>query len=424
MIKSIVFCLSAIFITAVPLAGQAQQREKLTLLDCFEQASEYSYRLESTGQQAIAAQQQTEIQKSMALPEISANVIGNSQHLTPYNFQQAFLLVQADWSLGDFIMKTSMADQNMALAAQARQEQVQLQLMQRLTVLYMTMLQKKAQLNLIRERKNLLNDHLVMTRALWEAGSKTELDLLQTRTEITRQEEQVASLMMDYNNARLELTRLMGKTDTVGFGIKQVHLQNLELQQDGAVLDTLLANHPLIRNIDYQVLAQQERRRNIRAGQLPKVNVQSGYVSDADPTGDGNYWQIMAGIRMPLFRWGRTEYQTQQLKADVRTLQLRKEEILRELNIRVNQILEKLRKYRTIYTKQQTRLDFANQAFHLADVNYEAGLTTNLEYLTVQEQYSETKINLQETMLMYAVNLVEYFVVTGQTEQLTLLYEN
>lgn len=400
----------------------AQDVEQLSLKACFDKAEQYSFRMEESRQKAVSARGAFEQKKTVALPEIFVDGGGNSQYLKPYNFQQVWLQVRVDWSLGDLFMKTSLTGQNRILAAEAQREQVRLELKQRIAVLYMSVLQKQVEIDLYNERLRLLQGHLLMTRALWQAGTQSEIDVLQTQSEITRLEEQVERVIIQRNNSKLELAKLLGITLVKSFDILPVQLKGLEVQHIPQWTDTLISRHPLIRTLDFQIKAETEKGRMIKAEQFPRFNMQTGYVSDADPTSDGNYWQIMGGLSIPVFRWGRTSYQHQQLIADVQTLTLQKEEVKRELTIHLNQVLERLNNYRSIYLKQIKRLEYAGQAYSLADIHYQAGLITNLEYLTVQEQYMETKNSLQETMLLYGLNLVEFYVITGQAEDLDILY--
>ncbi len=399
-----------------------QETEKLSLQTCFDRAEENSFLIERSTQQANSARESYEQQKTIALPEILGDAGGNSQFLSPYNFQQAWLLVKVDWSLGDLFMKTSITNQNRILAFEAQREQVRLELRQRITILYMSILQNQVQIDLFNERLELLREHLLMAQALWQAGTQSEIDVLQTKTEITRIEEQVINVEIQFENINFELGKLIGKTVSDTFEVLPVQLDDLELQQIPKWSDTLIVNHPLMRTLDYQIIAENEKGRNIRAEQYPRFNMQTGYVSDADPTGEGNYWQILGGVNIPIFRWGRTGYQKQQLKADVQTLVMQQEEVKRELTIHVNQVLERLDKYRGLYLKQAEQLEYSNQAFQLAEIHYQAGLLTNLEYLAVQQRYTETQISIQETMLKYGVNLVEFYVITGQSEELDRLY--
>lgn len=402
----------------------SQKAETITLKDCFARAEEYSFRMEESSQKIIAARGVFDQRKTVALPEFSMDVLGNSQHLSPYNFQQVSLLAQVDWSLGDLFMKTSMVDQNKILALEAQREQVRIELMQRITILYMSILQQRVQIDLFNERLDLLREHLLMTKALWQAGTQSEIDVLQTQTEITRLEEQIVELNIQRNNSKLELVRIMGISDIDSIEVKALQLENLDVQHIPVWSDTLIESYPLVRSLNFQIQAETEKGRFIRAEQLPHFMMQTGYVSDSDPTSDGNYWQILAGLNVPIFRWGRTNYQNQQLKADVQILVMQQEEIKRELNIYLNQIMERLNNYRDIYLKQINRREFSSQAFNLANIHYQAGLITNLEYLAVQQRFTETQIALQETLLRYGVNLVEFFVITNQVDNLDILFTN
>ncbi len=411
-----------IVIIAIRFEVMAGGADTLSLQRCMEKAETYSFRIEEFKQKSNAAQSAVEQQKIFALPEFSIDGGVNSQFLSPYNFQQSWLLMRVDWSLGDLFMKTSVMNENQVLALKAKKEQVRLQLMQRVAMLYMGILQKDVQLHLYKERLQLLNGHLLMARALWQAGTQSEIDVLQTQSEITRLEEVMITIEVARDNLKLELGKLMGVSESDSFGITPVNLEALESQQVPYWEDSMIARHPLIRTIDYQILAENEKSRFIKAQQIPTFSMRTGYVSDADPTSDGNYWQITGGINIPVFRWNRTSYQKQQLIADVVSLNMQRAEIRRELNIQIGKVLERLDKYRELYQKQLQRLDYADQAYKLADIHYQAGLITNLSYLNLQEQYSETKIALQDTMLKYSLNLVEFFVITGQMEDIDILF--
>ena len=414
--------ISILFFGTLCAKVYGQEMEKLSLQTCFDRAEDNSFLMERSMQKANSARESYEQQKTVALPEILGDAGGNSQFLSPYNFQQTWLLVKVDWSLGDLFMKTSITNQNRVLAFEAQREQVRLELRQRITLLYMSVLQSQVQIDLFNERLELLREHLLMAQALWQAGTQSEIDVLQTKTEITRIEEQVVNVEIQFENMMFELGKLIGKTVSDTFKVLPVLLDDLELQQIPVWSDTLIVNHPLMRTLNFQIIAENEKGRNIRAEQYPRFNMQTGYVSDADPTAEGNYWQILAGLNIPIFRWGRSGYQKQQLKADVQTLVMQREEVKRELNIHINQVLERLDKYRGLYLKQTERLEYSNQAFLLAEIHYQAGLLTNLEYLAVQQRYTETQISIQETKLRYGVNLVEFYVVTGQSEELYRLY--
>lgn len=57
----------------------------------------------------------------------------------------------------------------------------------------------------------------------------------------------------------------------------------------------------------------------------------------------------------------------------------------------------------------------------LATANYQAGLITNLEYLTAQKELAENELTKQETRLDYLLNLIEIYTLTNQTAKIAQL---
>jgi len=67
------------------------------------------------------------------------------------------------------------------------------------------------------------------------------------------------------------------------------------------------------------------------------------------------------------------------------------------------------------------RLQNAQQALQLADENYRAGLSTNLEYLAAQGEMLDAEQGLQEARSEYFLSLVDLYILTGQADRVSNL---
>ena len=390
----------------------------LTLKDCLQRAQQNSYRLKADEQRIESAQQNFYFDKSRTRPQISGELAGEQRLFDQYSFNQVVALVHADWSLGDFLLKTARAAQQDVLMAKAEKEQIRLQTSRRAALLYMSSLQKQTQADLLKNRLDLLQAHHNVAQALWQAGTRTQLDVLQTESEMSQIQEQMARLDIERQNLLQELGRLMDVQKTESLQLGAIETATICTQPAPTLAAGMLRSNPIMMALNYQIKAQQIRTRAVRAQQLPHVHVAGGYFADSDPTGDGNYYQMNAGIDLPLFRWGQTKFQRQESRALTQSLQLQQKDVERELIIHIEQTIKTLDKLKNVLDLQNNRLNTTQKAFQFAEANYQAGLITNLDYLSAQQQLTETQMAIQKTQLEYVMNLIEFYVTTNQVEKI------
>ena len=400
-----------------PVIGTARSAT-LTLKDCLLRVQQNSHILQAYQHRAEASRKNYQFEKARTLPQFSGELSREQRYLQPFRFRQQWALVHGDWALGDFLLKTARAADQDMLMAKAEKEQIRLQVVRRAALLYVNYLQKQASIDLLQRRVNLLKVHHDVARALWQAGTRTQLDVLQTESQLSQLAEQMAVLDMQQQNLLQELMRLTGWQQADSLRLQPIDAVAICARPLPEAGDELLQSNPLVRALDFRIKAQRIRTLNARAQQLPHVYVDGGFFADGDPSGDGNYWQVDAGITLPLFQWGTTKYQRQRSQALVQSLESRKKDVQRELKINIEQTLEKMRKLKRVLGLQQSRLQTVEKTFRFAEANYQAGLITNLDYLSAQQQLTATKIAIQETQLEYVMNLVEFYIMTNQVEKI------
>jgi len=392
----------------------AQSGSTVSLKTCLERAQKNSYRLMADEQKIKAAQQKYQLGHSQTLPQFSGELAREQRYLEPYNFRQQWALIHSEWALGDFFLKTASAFQQDVLVDQVKKEQTRLELVRRVSLLYITILQKQIQADLLKKRLDLLKVHHEVAQALWQAGARNQLDVLQTESEISQLKEQMAALELEQDKLLEELAWLMDWHSSSKLHLKPINAAKICSLPIPEVKPENLQSNPFVQVLEFQIKAQRLRLQTIKAQQFPRLQVIGRYMTDGDPTGDGNYWQVTAGINLPLFQWGATKFQRQQSQAIMQSLQLQKKEVERELSIHFEQTLKKLMKLKQILALQNERLKTTEKTFQFAEANYQAGFITNLEYLSAQQQLTETQIAMQKTQLEYVMNLIEFYIITNQ----------
>ncbi|MDZ7290329.1 MAG: TolC family protein [candidate division KSB1 bacterium] len=402
-------------------SGLLAQAQTLSLAQCLELARQHSFRLQAAAQQVQAAGAVYRSGRSRYFPHVGAALSHAQSFYRHYDFRQQAGQAGLDWGIGDWLLQSAEAERKNWLAEEANREQIALEVTQRVAALYLAILQMQVKLELLANRRQLLNEHAQVANALWLAGARTQFDVLQTQAAIQQLQEEMLAAELEADNLRRELAQRLALPDYRALQLRDFPSSFSAIDSLAELRPISLQQNPLLKSLALQYEAQQLRLRQVRAARLPHLQFAGGYVVDRDPTAEGNYWQVGAGLQFPLFRWGLSKFQQQEIRAGARALQLQQAETGRELQIQLDQINTKLEKLREIYRAQEQRLEVNQKSFQLATANYKAGLITNLEYLAAQKDLTENQLTLQETRLSFLLGVIERYTLTNQTAKIAVL---
>jgi outer membrane protein TolC len=402
----------------------AQAPDTLTLENCIRLAEENSYQLQADNFEIAVAENAVSIAESRALPKISAELAMDNRFLQPYYFNQMWATVHADWSLGDLIKKTGRSSLQEVETRKLEREQHRLEVIGRSTSLYMSILQVIKQIEILGVKVNFLNRHYQVSMGMWTAGLRSELDMLQTESEIARLKEDSSRLTMVLNDLHIELAHLIGWNQAVDLHLASLGLDSLAAGSVPDISIENLKNNPVLSSYDSRYTSENLRMDEITANQIPYFSLGSGVVKDADPTGDGNYVQINAGLTIPIYSGKAFTYQKQGSKAMMESLLAQRSEAERELLIHLLKVHDKLVSTKNLMELQQHRLDISARAVDFAEVNYKAGITSNIEFIASQQQLTNTELEIEETRLEYAMNLIEFYITNNQVDHIVGMGNN
>ncbi len=392
----------------------------ISLSQCIDSVQSHSYLLRAGEFNTEATAKSVDIRHAGYMPSISGDVGGEGRFLgsDQYNFGQQWTMVHGDWSLGNLISKTELVAKQELVTAKLKQEKTVIDGVSRVTSLYMNVLQKKKQLELLDERIAFLETHKEVANSLWKAGVKTRLDVLQTETEISITQEDKVRGEMEIKNSLQELARL------TGFNEDSITLVSVDAASlvDGIVENTLdpllITANPMYRILQSQVQTQQLRINDIEAKQWPHVVVGGGFYVDGDPTADGNYWLLQTGITVPIYQWKAIKNEKSQVMLISESKNMELQDLERELTIHVSKTITRLEELKKMLEVSKARLNTLQESLELAKLNYKAGWITNLELLAVQQQTTRNLIRIEAVRLEYILNLIEYYLTTNQISRI------
>jgi outer membrane protein TolC len=187
---------------------------------------------------------------------------------------------------------------------------------------------------------------------------------------------------------------------------------------DASALRASETRRPELRALALDVDAAAESVEAAYGAYWPSISVDLAFLLSRDSEPQELDWTSALEISIPLFTGGRIE-------ADIRTALSR----LRESKLRLS-------RFRRVITRDlaltreniasadrridalRVRLDAASRALDLAESQWRAGLATNLERLTAQDELLSVELELAQTVLDRALAAVERLRVTGRIREL------
>ena len=151
---------------------------------------------------------------------------------------------------------------------------------------------------------------------------------------------------------------------------------------------------------------------------MPHLQMYTGYTYDADPTGDGNYFLLGIGATLPVYSWKKKQYQMHEIDFSADAIHSQAKTTERDLTIRFEQIAEQIRQLKNVMDFQDVKLHNDQDASKMAELNYRAGLASNLDFLNAAQKLTETRLNSNTVYYQYLKSLIVFWLLTNQVEKI------
>ena len=261
-----------------------------------------------------------------------------------------------------------------------------------------------------------LNKHLDFVTKKMETGSAIKYEIVSTRVKISSVENQLTEIKNNKDIQIINLNLLLGKPDYF-FTVKD------ELQYDFKFLpiDSLYRIAEQSRDEMHIAKKKEELAQwNIKYAETfnkPAINfsANAGFKNGYQPEVEklkGNYF-LGLGARVPLFDANRTKINLKIQNSNLQANQFETENIDRTImnEVSVN--------YSTLIISQKKieqfklQLEQAEEAYALAETNYQFGTITNLDLLDAASMLAESKLLLLKANIDRQINIIKLNASTG-----------
>jgi outer membrane protein, protease secretion system len=457
MPRLIIACaLAAVPLLAVPLAfaqtpaaaaanTAAQQAAPLTLSQAYRAAMEQDATIRAARAATDARRERLPQARSQLLPNVSATLTRNKNHLDsttpgagglPVNDEQRYTSsnraltirqpIFRPYQIADYRQaKAQVADANAVLDKETQNVAV------RVATAYLEALLAQDQLALVRTQKATYTTLLDAARKRFSAGAgvRTDIDDAQAKLDLTTAQELEARQNVDYTRRALQVLVNSPVTAIAPLDDRRLKLQrpNPDRLEDWTARAEL--NSPEMRSLVAQREAARHEIDKARSGHLPTLDAVAQWsVSDSDNVTriNSKYDNKAIGLQLniPIFAGGQVSSQARQAVAELERAEQALEVTRRDLGLRIE------REFRGI-TEGVARVGALEQAVRSSEImvqsnrrSYEGGSRTLLDIQNAEEQRVSALRDLAQARYQYILARIRLQALAGDADEATIAEVN
>jgi outer membrane protein TolC len=275
-------------------------------------------------------------------------------------------------------------------------------------------------INIKDDQLKTLNEHLHFVEKKASTGSATRYDILTTKVRISVIENQKTDIQTSLQIQNGQLNSYLGKSQDTQLKLRNELFTPILVPSVDSLCNVAFMNRNELKISKQKEAILQSRLNIVKAQNNSSLNafasggLKNGYLNDNfQDVGKLNY-TVGVGIKVPIFDANRSKFAKIQASADIEGNQQETELTRRSIS---NEVIESranaiaaLKKV----TQSELQLDQAQQAYTLAEINFQAGVITNLDLLDSFTTVSESKLVLLKTKIDFSVNLLKLRIALGE----------
>ncbi|MCX7731710.1 MAG: TolC family protein [candidate division WOR-3 bacterium] len=299
----------------------------------------------------------------------------------------------------------------------AAYEQAKQQLkVQTLEAFYQALLAQKS-VELLRESRSQLERHVAQVERFYDEGLASRLDLMRARVGLTNLANQVSQAENGAGLAIMALRNLLGIDPQTPLRL-EAELTAESLPVDiGTAVDSALWYRPELVQLRQALRIADLGVRIARTANLPTLFAAANYDYKR-PVGFndqwGKDWNATVGVSLPLFTGLANYHKLKQAQSRYRQAVLSVGMVEQAIRLEVEAAGKNLAQEWRNIRYQQENVNLAEEAFRLAEQRYENGLLSNLEYLDIQLQLTQSRLGELSALANYQIARARFLRATGK----------
>jgi len=389
-------------------------------------ALEKNYDVRIAAARVLEARAQLGITRADQFPSLSGGGNITNQRsaadgpIPAFELTQGQVNVSAAWNIdfwGRFRRATEEARANLLASEWARQEVIAT-LVANVASGYFQLRELDLELEISQRTLASRNESLELTKELTEHGIDTMLDQRQAEQLVYTAAAQVPDLERQIEQQENNLSILLGNNPgAIPRGL-QLTDEPHSPEVPAGLPASLLERRPDVREAEENLIAANAQIGVARAAYFPQISLtgEGGYQSSALEnlfTGPAGLWNLAGSITQPIFEGGRLKNGVRLAKAQKQELLLTYQKTIQGAFRDVSNALVAYRKDREFRIQEEQLTASAQDAAHLSQTRFRAGVADYLEVLTNETNAFNDELALAQAQLNELQALVQLYQALG-----------
>lgn len=351
------------------------------------------------------------------VPEISLPNSGSFQLVPDNNFDASIGLHQNIYDFGKTASSVTYAQEQLALLNQ-NIGQIKQKLAIQVVNNYFMLVYFQQAIGIKNIQLETLHSHLDYVQKKKATGSGTDFEILSTQVKISVVENQKIDLLASRDMQMAKLNALMGDVSKRKFAVENaIETDSLMVSEDSVFVyatnhrtEMQLAQKRV--NLATTHLNLVKHQNNPSINFLANGGFKNGYVPDLNQI-KANY-ALGIGLNVPVFDGKRSRMKEQEARSEITASELDVEALQRQISTEVVESSIKLQANEQKVAHMRMQLSQAEAAYKMAQVNFSAGVITNLELLDAATTVSETRLMVIKSEIDYTISVYLYKAALGK----------
>jgi outer membrane protein len=229
--------------------------------------------------------------------------------------------------------------------------------------------------------------HVDQTQAFVNAGTRPDIDLVQSRADLAAAEVQLINARSNFAQSRAELNQAMGVEGSIDFDIVDDGLPPVpgEDTATDALLEQALAQRPEVASLAQQLRAQQLVASSVRGQYGPSIAAVAGVVQGGDAL-DRSGWNAQAGVALSwsFYQGGLTSASVREAEARIRSLTAQADTLRQRIRLQIEQVRLAVAAAKASQVSAREAAANARARLQLAEGRYRSGVGNIIELSDAQ----------------------------------------
>lgn len=252
--------------------------------------------------------------------------------------------------------------------------------------------------------------HYENVQQMYEHGTASRFDLLQSGVQVSLLEPAVVKAKNDIDSLKADLNKLMARKINLPIETKEKLIYSfLDIREDEFLKEAYL-ERPEVKLKSLGIDIDQWGIQMAKSGYRPSIDFLAGYSWRSNNLGNmfnqnQANWNTGLSVNIPIFEGFSTKAKVDAAKVRFAQAKLSKENLNEQIAVDVRKACLDLKQAQAIIKSQSDNVDEAKEALRIAEVSYANGVAINLDVLDAQVSLAQIQKNLVSGIYDYLMAL-------------------